>query len=222
VTHHFFDSSGGGTSRAPAAFAAARGGAGAGGGGRAGGFGRGGGPGGAGGQINATVGSVANKHGRTPYVKDSDGNTIKVKMTSNSNINRTASTTAGAIHPGDTVIVQGTKSSNGTVTATQINATASAATSGFAGLFGGGGFGGVRGRWWRRGSSRRRRRGRRERERRRRLAPRARRAQEYQRIRGIGSGRRRAGTPERRSTSCVDRGVCRRCRLRMRVIMVTS
>jgi hypothetical protein len=128
------DSSGGGTaSGAPGAFAAARGGGG--GGGRGGFFG----PGGGGGQSNATIGSVANKHGSTLYVKDSQGNTIKVKTTSNSKINRTASTSAGAIHPGDTVIIQGTKHSDGTVTATQINATASGATSGFAGLFGGGG-----------------------------------------------------------------------------------
>jgi hypothetical protein len=99
------------------------------------------GPGGA--QSNATVGSVANKRGSTLYVKDSDGNTIRVKTTSHSKINRTATASAGAIHPGDTVVVQGTKSSSGTVTATQINATSSAAASGLAGLFGGGG--GLRG-----------------------------------------------------------------------------
>jgi hypothetical protein len=100
----------------------------------------GGGPGA--GQSNATVGSVANKKGSTLYVKDSDGNLIRVKTTSHSKINRTASTTAGAIHPGDTVIVQGETSKSGTVTATQIQATAAGATSGLAGLFGGGGFGG--------------------------------------------------------------------------------
>jgi hypothetical protein len=99
-----------------------------------------GGPGGA--QSNATVGSVANKKGGTLYVKDSDGNTIRVKTTSHSKISRTASTTSGAIHPGDTVIVQGSKSSSGTITATQIQATSSSATSGLAGLFGGGGLGG--------------------------------------------------------------------------------
>jgi hypothetical protein len=115
------------------------------GGGARGGFGRGagtgpqsaGGP--AGPQSNATVGSVANKKGSTLFVKDSDGNTIRVKTNSHSKINRTASTTPGAIHPGDTVIVQGSKSSSGTITATQIQATAAGATSGLAGLFGGGG-----------------------------------------------------------------------------------
>jgi hypothetical protein len=131
-----------------AAFASAGGGgAGRGGFGRGGGTGGGpqvggGGPGGA--QANATVGSVANKKGSTLYVKDADGNLVRVKTTSHSKINRTASTTAGAIHPGDTVIVQGNKSSSGTITATQINATAAGATSGLAQLFGGGGgFGGA-------------------------------------------------------------------------------
>jgi hypothetical protein len=137
------DGSSGTAGGAQAAFAAAGGG----GAGR-GGFSRGGGgpqssggPGGA--QSNATVGSVSNKKGSTLYVKDSDGNTIRVKTTSHSKINRTASTSAGAIHPGDTVIVQGSKSSSGTITATQIQATSSTAASGLAGLFGGGGgFGG--------------------------------------------------------------------------------
>ena len=111
---------------------------------RAGGFaGRGG------AQGNATVGSVANKHGSTLYVKDRDGNTVRVKTTSHSKINRTTTASVGAIHPGDTVIVQGTTSSGGTITATQINATSASAASGLAGLFGGGGGGGFGGRRWR-------------------------------------------------------------------------
>ena len=128
------DGAGTGTAAAGGRAALAAGGA----GGTRGGFaGRGG------AQGNATIGSVANKHGSTLYVKDSDGNTVRVKTTSHSKINRTATASAGAIHPGDTVIVQGTKSSSGTITATQVNATSSAAASGLAGLFGGGGgFGG--------------------------------------------------------------------------------
>jgi len=117
----------------PAALAAGAGGAGAAAGARGGLPGRGG------AQGNATVGSVANKHGSTLYVKDSDGNTVRVKTTSHSKVNRTATASVGAIHPGDTVIVQGTKSAGGTITATQINATSSSASGGLAGLFGGGG-----------------------------------------------------------------------------------
>jgi Domain of unknown function (DUF5666) len=139
------DSGGGGATARGAGAARAGLGTGAGGAGGAGGAARGGFAGPGGGQSNATVGSVANKRGSTLYVKDSDGNTIRVKTTSHSKINRTATASAGAIHPGDTVIVQGTKSSSGTITATQINATSSTAASGLAGLFGGGGGGGFRG-----------------------------------------------------------------------------
>jgi hypothetical protein len=106
----------------------------------AGGAARGGFAGPGAGQGNATIGSVANKRGSTLYVKDSDGNTIRVKTTSHSKINRTATASVGAIHPGDSVVIQGTKSSSETITATQINATSSSAASGLAGLFGGGGF----------------------------------------------------------------------------------
>ena len=98
---------------------------------------------------------MANKRGSTLYVKDSDGNTIRVKTTSHSKINRTATASAGAIHPGDTVVVQGTKSSSGTITATQINATSSAreraaspgcsAAAAASRGFGGGGGGGAGG-----------------------------------------------------------------------------
>ena len=143
------DDGGSGTNGSPAAFASAgagnRGGFRRGAGGAGGGGPQFGGGGQGGGQSNATVGSVANKKGSTLYVKDSDGNLVRVKTTSHSKINRTASTSAGAIHPGDTVIVQGSTSKNGTVTATQINATAAGATGGLAGLFGGGGFGGAGG-----------------------------------------------------------------------------
>jgi hypothetical protein len=116
------------------AFAGARSGGGAG----AGAPQFGGGPSGA--SAGATIGSVANKKGSTLYVKDSDGDLVKVKTNSHSKINRTASTSAGAIHPGDTVIVQGTTAKDGTVTATQVQASASGATSGLGRLFGG--FGG--------------------------------------------------------------------------------
>jgi hypothetical protein len=90
-----------------------------------------------------TAGTVASKDGRTLYVKNTDGTTVKVKTDGNSKVTRNATATVGQIHPGDTVIVQGAKSSSGTLVATQITATASG-VSAFAGL--GGGFaGGARG-----------------------------------------------------------------------------
>jgi hypothetical protein len=95
-------------------------------------FGRAGGDAGA----SPTIGTVANKHGSTLYVTDSSGNTVRVK-TSKAKVTRTASTSAGAVHPGDTVVVQGTKAGDGTVTASQVTASEKGASP-----FGGAGRGG--------------------------------------------------------------------------------
>jgi hypothetical protein len=84
----------------------------------------------------ATTGQVANKHGRTLYVTQ-NGTTVKVRTTAATKVTRTGVSKVGAVHPGDTVVVQGTKRSDGTVAATQIRATAKGAGGG--GAFGGGG-----------------------------------------------------------------------------------
>ena len=103
----------------------------------------GGGFGGGGGSTDATVGTVANVDGKSFYVTDSSGNTVKVKTNGNSKVTRTAVSSVAEIHPGDTVIVQGSKASSGTVTAASVIATAkNAATGGLGALFGGGGAGG--------------------------------------------------------------------------------
>jgi hypothetical protein len=83
----------------------------------------------AGGGAQATIGEVASKDGRTLYVKGSDGNTIKVRLGANAKVARTAGAGAKAIHPGDTVVVQGAAGSNGTVKATSVTATASGVQS---------------------------------------------------------------------------------------------
>jgi hypothetical protein len=93
---------------------------------------------GGGGSGDVVTGTVANKNGRYIYIKDANGNTVRVKTTSNSTISRNAKAKTSAIHPGDTVVIQGTKAKDGTVTATRVNATAQGVS---AGGFGGGGFG---------------------------------------------------------------------------------
>ncbi|MDX6639114.1 MAG: hypothetical protein QOF12_125 [Solirubrobacteraceae bacterium] len=121
----------------PAAFGAA-------GGARAGGFG--GGQGAAGGAAGAagnfTVGTVANKSGNTLYVTDSSGKTIRVQTTASSKITRTAANSVHGVYPGDTVVVQGSTASNGTIKATTVRATSKTAAASGGGGFGGGGFGG--------------------------------------------------------------------------------
>jgi hypothetical protein len=95
--------------------------------------------GGAGGTSDFVTGTVANKKGGYIYVKDSDGNLVRVKTSSSSTITRNTKTHTASIHPGDTVVVQGTKSKNGTVTATRVNASAAGVGGGAGGGFFGGG-----------------------------------------------------------------------------------
>lgn len=112
---------------------------------RAGGFPGGGqNPGGGGtqsGPRGLTAGTVASKRGKGLYVKDSSGNTVRVRTTSSSKVTRTDEASVKGVHPGDTVIVQGSTGKDGTVTATRITATSKAA--GGSGGFGGLGFSGA-------------------------------------------------------------------------------
>jgi hypothetical protein len=123
----------------------AQGGAGGGAQGGAGGGAQGGAPGargggGQGGAGGATVGDVSSVDGKTLYVDDASGNTLRVRLAKGGKVTRTATSTASAIHPGDTVIVQGETASSGTVVASTIRATAANAAGGALGGFGG--FGG--------------------------------------------------------------------------------
>jgi hypothetical protein len=90
-------------------------------------------------QTDATIGEVSSVDGKTIYVDDATGNTLKVKLAKGGKVTRTATADADTIHPGDTVIVQGETASSGTVVASSIRATASnaAAAGGFGGGFGG-------------------------------------------------------------------------------------
>ncbi len=106
-------------------------------GGRTGAQGGAGAGGGAAAQTDATVGQVSSVDGKTIYVDDATGNTVKVKLAKGGKVTRTAVTGASSIHPGDTVIVQGEAASSGTVVASSIRATASNADAGFGGGFGG-------------------------------------------------------------------------------------
>jgi hypothetical protein len=100
--------------------------------------GGGGAPGGGGSGGPAATGTVTNKKGSTLYVSTGNGTTVKVQVNKNAKVSRTATTGSKGIYPGDTVVIQGTTSKDGSVSATQVNATAKGASSGG---FGGGGGG---------------------------------------------------------------------------------
>jgi hypothetical protein len=92
-------------------------------------------------------GTVTSVEGNTIYVKDSEGNTVAVKAEDGSTISRDSNVGVKKIHPGDSVVVQGSKSGS-TVKASSISATeAGVETTGFGGggppaAEGGGGEGG--------------------------------------------------------------------------------
>jgi Domain of unknown function (DUF5666) len=90
-------------------------------------------------QSDATVGQVSSVDGKSFYVIDQSGATVKVTTNQQSKVTRSAKAKPSAIHPGDTVIVQGRTANSGTVVASTVVATASNAGSALS-LFGGGGF----------------------------------------------------------------------------------
>jgi hypothetical protein len=148
VQKHQAGGSGGGAGNGlPAAFAArlAQGGGAATG---AGGATAGAGAGRTSGAAAGTTGTVANIKGSTLYVTSAGGTTVKVKTNDNSKVTRNASSSVARVHPGDTVVIQGSTASGGTVTASSITATAKGVTPagfGFPGAAVGGGATGTTG-----------------------------------------------------------------------------
>ncbi|HEV7584518.1 MAG TPA: hypothetical protein VGO14_01940 [Solirubrobacteraceae bacterium] len=93
--------------------------------GRAGGAGGGAGPA-AGGALagagggGATVGQVAFIQGTTLYVRDTQGNTVKVMTSPGSTVTKSVKASTKSIHPGETVVVTGATGSGGVVNAEAI------------------------------------------------------------------------------------------------------
>jgi hypothetical protein len=75
---------------------------------------------------DATSGTVSYAKGDVFYVKDGEGNTVKVQVKSSADVTRTASSDSDKIQPGDSVVVEGAANSKGTVTATAVTATQAA------------------------------------------------------------------------------------------------
>jgi hypothetical protein len=79
---------------------------------------------------------VSSIDGSTLYVTATSGNTVAVTTTHESKITKDESVGANAIHPGDSVVVEGIAGSKGTITASSVSDSGSS-SSGFASLFGG-------------------------------------------------------------------------------------
>jgi hypothetical protein len=76
-----------------------------------------------------SIGTVSSVNGNTIYISDSSGNTVKVKLSSATKITKSLAVRKKAVHPGDSVVIQGAKNSNGTLSATSIS-DSGASTSG--------------------------------------------------------------------------------------------
>jgi hypothetical protein len=89
---------------------------------------------------SGTSGTVTDIIGNTLYVTSASGSLVKVTLSSSASVTRNATSTLAGLKPGDTVTVQGTKVSNGAMTASSVSATAKGvtSTSGFGSGFGGG------------------------------------------------------------------------------------
>jgi hypothetical protein len=84
--------------------------------------------GGAGGGGNASIGTIASVNGKTVYLTDSSGNTVKVTLSSATKITKSTPVSKTSVRPGDTVVIQGLKNSNGTITATSVSDNGAGAT----------------------------------------------------------------------------------------------
>jgi hypothetical protein len=101
---------------------------------------------GGGSQGQLTVGQVSSLEGRTLYVTTSQGGTVRVKVPVGESVSKTITTSVHSIHPGENVVVQGSKGSGGAIDATSVRATPSTSSGGSgsgSGSSGGGGGAGV-------------------------------------------------------------------------------
>lgn len=69
---------------------------------------------------NASIGTVSSVKGKTIYMSDTSGNTVKVTLSSVTKITKSLHVARKAVRPGDSVVIQGAKSSNGTLRATSV------------------------------------------------------------------------------------------------------
>jgi hypothetical protein len=98
------------------------------------------------GGAGVTAGTVSLIKGKTLYVTDAGGNTVKV-TTAGSRVTKTVSSSLAGIRPGDAIVVRGAQQKNGSIAAQSISvggagALGAGGATGFGGNGGATGFGG--------------------------------------------------------------------------------
>ena len=68
-----------------------------------------------------TAGTVTRVDGDTVYVKEASGNTVEVKLLPATTIDKSLGVSSRSVRPGDSVTIQGTHGSGGTITSTSVS-----------------------------------------------------------------------------------------------------
>jgi hypothetical protein len=79
---------------------------------------------------SASVGSVSSVRGKTLYLSDASGNTVKVTLSSATKISKSVTVASRSVRPGDTVVIQGLRNSRGTLIATSVTDSGASTTCG--------------------------------------------------------------------------------------------
>jgi hypothetical protein len=95
-----------------------------------------------GGGGGASFGTVSTVSGKNVYVTDPSGNTVKVTLSSATKVTKSVGVAKSAVRPGDTVVIQGLKGSNGTIQATSLNDSGARSAGSGSGASGGASAGG--------------------------------------------------------------------------------
>jgi hypothetical protein len=74
-----------------------------------------------GGGGSASFGTVSSVNGNTIYLTDSTGNTVKVTLSSTTKLTKSLGVSRSALHPGDSVVIQGVRNSSGTLVVTSVS-----------------------------------------------------------------------------------------------------
>jgi hypothetical protein len=68
-----------------------------------------------------TAGTVTRVDGVTVYIKEPSGDTVQVKLLPSTDVSKSLSVSGHSIRPGDTVAIQGTQGSDGTIKSSSIS-----------------------------------------------------------------------------------------------------
>jgi hypothetical protein len=68
-----------------------------------------------------TAGTVTRVDGNTVYIKEASGATVQAKLLSSTAIKKTQDVSSHSVRPGDSVTIQGTQGSGGTITSTSVS-----------------------------------------------------------------------------------------------------